>query len=192
MRRPWTCHTDLFLHSHPRHWHYEKSDMTCVQQPWQHHTSCLFVYKAWWELEFHIIFRRSKRFLSIKGINHPLFFLLIHQVHIHRDLHLRVPYKDPGQGLLCGEVHFPAGPVELVGFQCYPHGVSISDKRGSPELNVIWRTLTGQMFFNANQHSGPLSPAECEKNGGGGVGGVETGKMMHGPVVCVLKASNPF
>lgn len=50
---------------------------------------------------------------------------LVHQVHIHRDLHLRVPYKDPGQGLLCGEVHFPAGPVELAGFQCYPHGVSI-------------------------------------------------------------------
>jgi len=50
---------------------------------------------------------------------------LVDQVHIHRDLHLWVPYKDPGQGLLCGEVHFPAGPVELAGFQCYTHGVSI-------------------------------------------------------------------
>lgn len=47
------------------------------------------------------------------------------QVHIHRDLHLRVPHKDPGQGLLCGEVHFPAGPVELAGFQRHPHGVSV-------------------------------------------------------------------
>lgn len=50
---------------------------------------------------------------------------LVSQVHIHGDLHLRVPHKDPGQGLLRGEVHFPAGPVELAGFQCYPHGVSI-------------------------------------------------------------------
>lgn len=56
------------------------------------------------------------------------------QVHIHRDLHLRVPYKDPGQGLLCGEVHFPAGPVELAGFQCYPHGVSILTSRVSMSL----------------------------------------------------------
>lgn len=47
------------------------------------------------------------------------------QVHIHRDLHVRVPHKDPGQRLLRGEVHFPAGPVELAGFQRHPHGVSV-------------------------------------------------------------------
>lgn len=53
------------------------------------------------------------------------FPVLSHQVHIHRDLHLRVPHKDPGQGLLCGEVHFPPRSMELAGFQCYLHGVSI-------------------------------------------------------------------
>lgn len=52
---------------------------------------------------------------------------LLHQVHIHRDLHLRVSNKDPGQGLLRGEVHLPAGPVELAGLQRHPHGVSAAE-----------------------------------------------------------------
>lgn len=67
----------------------------------------------------------SLRVSSSSLPTHPLLLITILQVHIHRDLHLRVPYKDPGQGLLRGEVHFPAGPVELAGFQRYPHGVSI-------------------------------------------------------------------
>lgn len=51
--------------------------------------------------------------------------LCLFQVHVHGDLHVRVPDQDPGSGLLCGEVHFPQGSLELARLQCYPHGVSI-------------------------------------------------------------------
>lgn len=60
-----------------------------------------------------------------------------HQEHIHRDLHFRVPHQDPGPGLLHGQVYFPAGPLELAGFQCHPHGVSILTRGISVILFII-------------------------------------------------------
>lgn len=46
------------------------------------------------------------------------------QVYLHRYLHVRVSHKDPGEGFLCGTLHFPEGPLELAGLQRHRHGVS--------------------------------------------------------------------
>lgn len=98
------------------------------------------------------------------------------QVHVHRDLHFRVTDKDPGQGLLRGEVHLPEGPVELAGFQCHPHGVSVLTCR--VKLSET-QSCAHSDAFEANQSCGVLGLGGCEKTGAGGSNGDREEYLQH-------------
>lgn len=51
--------------------------------------------------------------------------LVFLQVYIHWHLHIWVFNKDVGQRLLSRVLHISPRPLELAGFQCHRHGVSM-------------------------------------------------------------------
>ena len=84
----------------------------------------------------------------------------IFQIYVYGDLHLWVPHKDPGSGVLYRALHLSPRPLELAGFLRHQHGVS------HVTISSIMYYLIDQGICISQHRSdcrnfGSIGPLEC-------------------------------
>lgn len=79
-----------------------------------------------------------------KSLLYQFFLDTCLQVHLHRNIHFWITYKNYCKGLLFRRLYFSSGPMELAWFHC--HYICVSAFFETVRYNAIWLSMSASVF----------------------------------------------